>query len=219
MIFMKRFALICLLPLAVPAVFADDKAVPAPFIADFAKAVPGELPEGMMEIDGVFTVVEGEGGAKFLQMAAEPLAENAVIFGSSMKGGASIEARVRGFKKRRSFPRFGIGLHGLSGFRLRVVPSRKEIELVKNEEVVKAVPFAWKADDWLRLKLSVRGVGDKWEVKGWVWAAGDSAPATATITLDHEGAPGQGKASLWGTAYSGKVVQFDDVKVTPAPAG
>lgn len=215
---MKRFALIYLLLLAVSAVLADDKASPAPFSTDFAKETKGELPDGIMEIDGIFVVTEDDAGGKYLQMAAEPLTENAVIFGPSVKGGATVEAKVRSFKKRRSYPRFGVGLHGLSGFRLRVVPSRKEIELVKNEEPVKAVAFDWKADSWTHLKLSVRADGDIWKVEGRAWSEGEDEPKEPTISFDHEGSPGQGKASLWGTAYSGKVVQFDDLKVVPAPA-
>ena len=120
---------------------ADDKPAPEPYANDFQSAEVGELPEGMLEIDGSFLVAEGEGGARYLEMAAEPLSENAVIFGSSVKGAATISGKVLSFKKRRSFPRFGLGLHGISGFRLRVVPSKKAIELVKSEEPVKSVAF------------------------------------------------------------------------------
>ena len=33
------------------------------------------------------------------------------------------------------------------------------------------------------------------------------------ITFSHDGTPGQGKASIWGTAYSGKVILFDDISL------
>ena len=90
---------------------------------------------------------------------------------------------------------------------------------MKNEEPVKAVPFDWPADSWLSMELSISAAGEKWAVEGRVWGEDSKRPEAATISLVHEGSPGQGKASLWGTAYSGKVVQFDDVKVTPAAAG
>ena len=83
-----------------------------------------KFPDDMMEIDGLFKVNKNDQGKKHLEMASEPLTENAVIFGPSIKNSATLEVKVRGFKKRRSFPRFGIGLHGISGFRLRVVPSK-----------------------------------------------------------------------------------------------
>jgi hypothetical protein len=193
----------------------EKKPAPEPFSNDFESETVGELPDKMMEIDGAFTVVELEGGSKVLEMAKEPLAENAVLLGPSVKGAATVSAKVRSFKKRRSYPRFGVGLHGISGFRLRVVPSKKQIELVKNEEPVKSVDFAWVADKWVGMELSLVADGDKWNVEGRVWGEGDERPETATMTFVHEGSPGQGKASLWGTPYSGKVVQFDDVKVVP----
>ena len=104
------------------------------------------FPNDMMEIDGLFKVEANDEGKKHLQMASEPLTENAVIFGPSIKNSATLEVKVRGFKKRRSFPRFGIGLHGISGFRLRVVPSNNTVELVKNEEAIKRI-IATKDDD------------------------------------------------------------------------
>ena len=196
----------------------DAKPAPQPYANDFQAETVGEIPDGLLEIDGVFKVAEGEDGAKYLEMAAEPLSENAVILGPSVKGGATVSSKVRSYKKRRSYPRFGVGLHGISGYRLRVVPSKKEIELVKNEEPVKSVPFDWAADEWLTMELAISPAGEKWKVEGRVWGGDGSRPEKATIELEHEGSPGQGKASLWGTAYSGKVVQFDDVKITPAAA-
>ncbi len=214
---MRSWCLLLFLPLATALLAGGDKTTPARFATGFDDEEVGALPDGLMEIDGVFKVAGGDGGAKYLEMAAEPLTENAVILGPSIKGAATVEARVRSFRKRRSYPRFGIGLHGISGYRLRVVPSKGEVELVKNEEPVKSIPYRWSADSWTHLKLSVRAAeGDgRWRVEGSVWADGEEAPAGPVISLVHEGSPGQGKASLWGTAYSGKVVQFDDVAVQP----
>ncbi len=193
----------------------DTKPAPEPFADDFESAELGSLPDGMMEIDGSFAVAETEGG-KALEMAAEPLTENAVLFGPSVKGGATVSAKVLAYKKRRSYPRFGVGLHGISGFRLRVVPSKGELELVKNEEPVKAVPYDWPADTWIQLELSVASDGeDRWKVEARVWPVGAERPTEPSIAHAHEGRPGQGKASLWGTPYSGKVAQFDDISIRP----
>ena len=104
---------------------------------DFESIEIDSFPKGMMEIDGVIQGKASDSGklgkGRYLEMAAEPLTENAVIFGPSVKKAATVQARIKGFRKRRSYPRFGIGLHGISGYRLRVVPSKKVIELVKNE--------------------------------------------------------------------------------------
>ena len=167
----------------------------------------------MMEIDGLFKVNKNDQGKKHLEMASEPLTENAVIFGPSIKNSATLEVKVRGFKKRRSYPRFGIGLHGISGFRLRVVPSKNKIELVKNEEPVKSVPFEWNSEKWSNLRLQIEFSNDKSLIKGWVWDDGSTPSVEPVITFSHDGTPGQGKASIWGTAYSGKVILFDDISL------
>ncbi|MED5258562.1 MAG: hypothetical protein VYC72_01900 [Verrucomicrobiota bacterium] len=172
-----------------------------------------KFPDDMMEIDGLFKVNKNDQGKKHLEMASEPLTENAVIFGPSIKNSATLEVKVRGFKKRRSYPRFGIGLHGISGFRLRVVPSKNKIELVKNEEPVKSVPFEWNSEKWSNLRLQIEFSNDKSLIKGWVWDDGSTPTVEPVITFSHDGTPGQGKASIWGTAYSGKVILFDDISL------
>ena len=172
-----------------------------------------KFPDDMMEIDGLFKVNKNDQGKKHLEMASEPLTENAVIFGPSIKNSATLEVKVRGFKKRRSFPRFGVGLHGISGFRLRVVPSKNKVELVKNEEPVKSVPFKWNSEQWSNLRLQIEFSNDKSLIKGWVWDDGSTPTVEPVITFSHDGTPGQGKASIWGTAYSGKVILFDDISL------
>lgn len=211
---MKRSALLSLLVLV--AVFPLGAAETATFKQDFETAETGALPDGMMEIEGVFTVEEIE-GRKALKLAEAPLAEDAVILGPSFKGAGSVTAAVKADKKRRSFPRFGIGLHGISGYRLRVVGASGTVELIKNEEVVKSVPFVWKSEAWNVLKLEIREKDGKWSVEGRVWPDGEEAPKEPTIALEAESAPGQGKASLWGTPYAGLPIWYDSVEiVSPA---
>tara|TARA_B110000116_G_scaffold258705_1_gene260107 strand:- start:149 stop:793 length:645 start_codon:yes stop_codon:yes gene_type:complete len=182
---------------------------------DFESLEIDSFPKGMMEIDGIFKVKTSDskkvGNRRYLEMSAEPLTENAVIFGPSVKKSATAQAKIKGFKKRRSYPRFGIGLHGISGYRLRVVPSKKVIELVKNEEPVKSVPYKWTPDQWVNLRLKIEKDGSNWKISGSAWTDDIKAPKNDLITHLHEGSPGQGKASLWGTAYSGKVIQFDNL--------
>ncbi len=182
---------------------------------DFESLEIDSFPKGMMEIDGIFKVKTSEttksDSRRYLEMSAEPLSENAVIFGPSVKKSATVQAKIKGYRKRRSYPRFGIGLHGISGYRLRVVPSKNVIELVKNEEPVKSVPYKWIPDQWVNLRLKIEQDGDNWKISGSAWENNSKVPEKELITHLHEGSPGQGKASLWGTAYSGKVIQFDDL--------
>ena len=219
---MKRF--LPILPLAFATLIqADESKKMTEFSENFEKVEVGEAPDKVMEIEGTFAVVE-EDGKKFLRVGAEPLAENGLVLGPSMKAGGMIEAKIRSFKKRRSYPRFGIGLHGISGYRLRLVPSGGKIELLKNEEVVASEKFKWDADKWTNLKLEIEKSGEKWSIKGWVWPEGEGdagkQPEEPTISHEDEEAPGQGKGSLWGSPYSGKPIDFDDIKIEadPAPA-
>ena len=51
--------------------------------------------------------------------------------------------------------------------------------------------------------------------------AGEKAKQPETPTLTYEGeadSSSQGKASVWGTPYSGKDMLFDDLKVTWTPS-
>ncbi len=202
------FALFGVLPL-----FAGDTAT---FKQDFESSELGALPQGMMEIEGVFTVEELE-GRKVLRLKEDPLAEDAVILGPSFKGAGSVKASVKADKKRRSAPRFAIGLHGISGYRLRVAAAADRLELVKNEEVVESVPFAWKSEVWNVLKLEIREKDGKWIVEGRVWPEDGEAPAEPAIALETDAAPGQGKASLWGTPYAGLPIWYDSIEiVSPA---
>lgn len=191
---------------------------------DFEKLEPGLPPDELFVIDGEFEVVDQEGEGKALRLPATPLIECGLLFGKSSKGSMSAETKVLALKKgRRSFPRFALGVHGISGYRLRVVPAQKRIELVHEEEVVTTVPLQWESGAWCSLKLVVTmGEGDdaKPKVEGWVWNTADGeAPEKPSIVFEGEaGQSGQGKASIWGTPYSGKDILFDDLKVTWTPA-
>lgn len=190
-----------------------------PLKVDFEAIEVGGEPDGFFLIDGEMKVEELDGG-KVLAVAATPLVETGGLLGDSMKGGGTVEARVKADRKRRSYPRFGVGLHGLSGYRLRVVPSQGQIELVKNEETVKTEAFEWKPGEWVTLRLSVSPAGEgKWKVEGRVWSGADEAPEKPQIELTHEGSIGSGKASVWGTPYAGLPIYFDDVVVTPGGEG
>lgn len=179
----------------------------------------GYPPEELFVIDGNFDVVaQGEG--KVLRLKADPIIECGVLFGKSSKGAMTAEAKVLASKRgRRSFPRFGLGIHGVSGHRVRVTPARKCIELVHEEEVVTTAPFTWKSGEWCHLKLKISLEEDKATLEAWAWMEGDEAPQKPSLTHESEAsASGQGKASVWGTPYSGKEILYDDLKVSSEEA-
>jgi hypothetical protein len=102
-------------------------------------------------------------------------------------------------------------VHGLSGYRLRVVPARKVVELVRDEESVLSAEYAWTPDVWVHLRLEVRQEGETWKVYGWVWPDGEARPEKPAIEHEDAAAGGQGKASIWATPYSSREIDFDDL--------
>ena len=207
------------LPMPVLGQDAAKPAEKATTTLDFDKLDPGTPPEEVaFVIDGDFEVVE-QGENRVLEIAAAPLVESGALVGANLEGDVEISAKVLATKKGRSYPRFGIGTHGMSGYRLRIVPARKVIELVYREASVVDVPFAWESDKWVHLKLSVtRGEGDEWMISGKAWPEGEKEPAEATLERKDEELRGKGKSSIWGTPYSGTVISFDDVVVSGTPA-
>lgn len=174
----------------------------------------GTPPEDLFVIDGDFEVHDHEGG-KVLRLPPDPLIECGLLFGNSSKASMTASVDVWAEKRgRRSFPRFGIGVHGISGFRLRVVPAQKRLELLYQEEVIEQVPFAWKSGTWIHLKLAIVKGSDKPTIKAWAWLADGEEPEEPNLMhTPAEDVPTQGKASLWGTPYSGKDILFDNLKV------
>ena len=151
---------------------------------------------------------------RFLSLPAEPLQPHGVMFGPAFRDGLRVAARFRGKKKGRQSPTFGLGLNGISGYRLRVNPAQKKLELLRNEVRVHAVDFEWNAEEWTYLMLQVRELpGLQWAVEGKAWIATKKAPENWTLSWKDAGAPLPGRASVWGTPFSGKPIAVDDVQV------
>ena len=198
-------------PAVSPASAPDPRLVPF----DFSDSKVGEEPEGGFVIDGSVLVIEGEAGARGLEIGAEPLVEAGAMIGDSARGGAMIAATVVAESKRRSHPRFGIGVHGISGYRIRVVPAQKVVELVFKEETVASVPLDWKAGQALRLELVVLpGENEEapWSIEARAWYLDEERPEKPTFTReDDSGLKGQGKPSLWGSPYAGLPIRFTEI--------
>lgn len=195
------------LPLALAA------AEPRKFVFDSEAWKEGEVPEEVFVVEGKFSIAAKDGN-KAIQIGVGELVESNALLGDSARGSASIEAKVFASKQGRSFPRFAVGVHGQSGYRLSIFAAKKELQLIKQEEVVKSIPFTWTSDVWLKMKLEAKKVEEgKWTVKGKVWPANEAEPAEAQFTVEDSTLKGQGKCSIWGTTFSNTPILFDDVKV------
>jgi len=181
---------------------------------DFDGLETGDVPSDYFVIEGDWSIAELDGG-KSLKLAEAPLVESSVQLGKSLKTGGTIRARIKADRKRRSFPRFGVGLHGLSGFKLRLVPVQGKIELMKGgiEESVQATDFEWRGGEWFFLELTVKEAGDAWTVSGRAWAEVDARPKQAQIEYIATDVRLSGKGSVTGTAYAGLPIFYDDIEV------
>jgi len=185
---------------------------------NFEKAEIGKVPDEFVVLDGAFAVKE-ESGNKFLELPGAPLGEGSgVIFGPTADpkegGGMVVSARIQGTGKGRRYPAFAIGAFGQGGWKLQLSPGKKLLELCQGTEMITNVPFAWESDYWTVLRLQVRKVNDGgWKIEGKAWKQGTSEPAAWPISHDAQAEPPSGRASIWGSPYSGTPIRFDDLRV------
>lgn len=180
---------------------------------DCEKWTEGEPPAEVFVVDGTIRIKEKDGN-KAIEIGIDPLVDGCAMLGSSANGSASIQARAFASKNGRSFPRFGIGVHGQSGYRLIVLCAKKELQLVKNDQVIKSAPYEWTSDAWMNLKLeALKDAQGKWSISGKAWPAGVAEPVEPQIKHEDSTLKGQGKCSIWGTPFSGTPICFDDMKL------
>jgi len=193
---------------------------------DLSKAKLGTEPDSLTVIDGEFLAVELEGTERGLEVSTTPLVEAGAQFGTTIKGQAKVSADFLASRQGRSFPRFGIGLHGLSGMRLRLVPSSRTIELLYKEEVVaqqkfEANTWPWESGEPVRMELTVRpsDAEGSYRVQGRIWkptlAKDSGRPSAPQITKQISLRTVRGKASIWATPYSGTPVVISRIIAAP----
>ena len=188
---------------------------------NFEKAAAGTVPEEFLVYEGAFAVRE-EGGNKFLELPGAPLETFAVLFGPTERDGLAVSARIFGTAKGRRMPTFAVGLNNLGGYRLQVSASKKAIELFRGDDVKATAPYEWQSGKWTRLVLQVRKLKEgEWRAEGKVWTDGGPEPADWTITFTDKPTekpqePVPGRATIWGSPYSGTPIRFDDLAVLPA---
>jgi hypothetical protein len=181
---------------------------------DFEKAELNQVPNDFLVLDGDFAVKASDGN-KFLELPGAPLDTFGVLFGSSTNAGVGVSARIYGTSKGRRSPSFGVGLDGVGGYKLKISPGKNSLEIYKGDVSAASVPFNWKSGTWTMFRLRVRRIGgDAWKVEGKAWAQTEPEPKEWMISLDEKTPPHDGRASIWGSPYSGTPLRFDDLLVT-----
>ena len=179
---------------------------------DFEKAELGKLPDELLVLGGDF-VVKGDGTNKVLELPGAPLDSFAAQFGSSENENIFVSARILGTSKGRRAPTFGVGLGGVSGWKLQMSPGKKSLELLKDAEIKSSVAMDWKSGEWTHLRLQIRKLKDgEWKIEGKAWQAA-SEPKEWTILFDEKEEPVSGKASVLGSPFAGTPIWFDDLRM------
>ena len=185
---------------------------------NFEKTSVGSVPEEFLVLDGRFAVKE-EDGNRLLELPGAPLDSYAAQFGPAEVDNVAVSVRIKGAARGRRYPTFGVGLNGVAGYKLQISPAKKMLELYKDQDVKEFVPYDWKSGQWTRLRLQVRKVKDgAWKVEGKVWVEGIPEPTDWMIATDEKEAPGSGRASVFGSPFSGTPIQFDNFVVSAVPS-
>jgi hypothetical protein len=183
------------------------------FETDFEMAKVDSVPEELMVLAGEFSVKD-IGGNKALELPGNPLEDFGTLFGPAESDAIAVRARVYSESSKRLAPRFGVGLDGVTGYRLLVAPGQNRLQLLQDQQAVASAPFEWKSSTWTSLHLQIRKVSESnWIIEGRAWADGTPEPKDWSISFEVSEAPPAGKASIWGAPYSGKPILFDNLSV------
>ena len=193
---------------------AEQAGGPTLYTNDFQKANVGSVPEDLMVMEGAFAVRE-ENGNKFLELPGSPLETFGVLFGPNEADGVAVSARIHGTSKGRRAPTFGVGLNGVSGYKLQMAPAKRSLELYRGDELLATVPAAWESGSWTVLRLGLIKSGNaEWKITGEAWKEGAQQKDVATVTHQEKPPPIAGKASIWGAPYAGTPIRFDDMALS-----
>jgi hypothetical protein len=199
---------------------ADKPAAAVLYSADFESLGTGELPEDFMVLNGEFSVRTG-GGARFMELPGTPLDSYAVMFGPAGSEDMALAAKIQGTSKGRLYPAFALGLNGLGGYRLKLVPARRSLELFTGPEeggrTVAKSSFAWRSGGWVHLRLQIRKAKeDKWRVEGRAWMDGNPEPTNWMVSHVETQKPLPGRPFVAASPYAGTPIRFDELVVSKA---
>ena len=187
----------------------------APLYAnDFEKVPEGDPPADVVVLGGAFSIKKVDGNT-VLELPGNPVQGYGVLFGPEGQSFLGVSARIYGTASGKRTPEFGVGLADTNGYKLWVMPSTGELQILKGEDVKATVPFTWKSGTWTVLRLQVRKIGEgKYSVDGKAWEHGKEEPKDWMVSFAETEEPPKGRPSAWGSPYSSTPIRFDDFAVT-----
>ena len=194
---------------------AAKPTTPVLYQNDLEKLAPGKPPAEFLILGGEFSLVKDVGNT-VLELPGEPVESFGLMFGPTLKQSGLARARFFGTSKGRRAPAFGVGLFGVSGYKLRLSPAADRLEILRDEEVMTSVPYKWKSGTWTWLKIQARPVGKEWKIEGRAWPDGAKEPDKWLIAWTDKETPPPGRTSLLASPYAGTPLRFDDLLVDKA---
>jgi hypothetical protein len=196
---------------------AESRPLAPPLYAnDFEKVPEGDPPGDLVVLGGAFTIKKVDGNT-LLELPGDPVQGYGVLFGPDSETFLGVSARIRGTATGKRAPEFGVGLADTNGYKLWVMPSTGELQILKGEDVKATVPYAWTSGAWTVLRLQVRKVGEgTFSVDGKAWEQGKPEPKAWMVSFAETEEPPKGRPSAWGSPYASTPIQFDDLVVTHA---
>lgn len=188
------------------------------YSADFSPVKVGELPEDFMVLNGEFAVREVE-GVKLMELPGTPLDSYVVMFGPAGNEDMTLAAEIQASSKGRRHPAFSVGLNGLGGYRLKVSPAKRALELFRGPEdggeTVATAPFKWNSGEWVVLRLQVRKTAeDEWRVEGKAWMRGTAEPTDWMVSHLEKKKPLPGRPFVAASPFSGTPIRFKGLVVS-----
>ena len=198
------------------------KTTEGPKTTDSSVIYDQKFSEKTTKLPDDFFVMEGNffpkklGNEYAIFLFPRPLNTYGCLFGPDLNTDVVVSADIFTGKRGRSIPSFGIGSHGLTGFRLYVRAAREgtNIQIIYNEtQVVASETYEnWATDTWTSMKMLVKRVGDGVEVYGKAWPKDEKEGGwlvkyTGKLSIE------EGQCSFWGIPYSGRDMFFDNLKI------
>lgn len=183
---------------------------------DFSSIEIKSFPDDYLILDGDWEVAVHSNQNQVAQLPGNPLERFGFLFGGYYESGHAVQARVFATRRGRVSPALGLGIHGISGFELRLAPSKKKIEIHSDGELKSSEDYTWNGSEkWTNLEiLSLpESPSGPWLVEGRVWPDGGSRPEKAQISWISPDEPFAGQAAAWAIPYSSHPIAFDDLAI------
>ena len=182
---------------------------------DFSEYAVGENEmEGMIILEGNFSVTQEENGNKRVTLPADPLDDFGILFGPRIPGNLGIQASFLSERQGRRYPTFGVAIGGVNGYRLKLQPSHRKLYLVRAGETVAEIPWQWQSGEIVTLRLQREKISnsDNWRIQGKAWQ-GETEPKNWDIEHESDAQESAGKSSIWVAPYSTKPIHVDDFTI------